>query len=70
MIAQYEADIHTALAGLTDQTAPAALALLALPDEIRGFGPVKAVAMQQVAIRRMALLAALTLPDERKVRHV
>ena len=70
LIAQYEADIHTALAGLTDQTAPAALALLALPDEIRGFGPVKAEAMQQVAIRRMALLAALTLPDERKVRHV
>lgn len=50
LIAQYEADIRDA---------PQNLALMALPDEIRGFGPVKAKAMEQVAAKRAQLRSML-----------
>ncbi len=53
LIAQYEADIDRL------QTLPAdtALALMSLPDGIRGFGPVKAAAIGQAAAKRNELLA-------------
>ena len=46
LITQYEADMRDA---------PGNLALLALPDTIRGFGPVKAAAMAQAAEKRADL---------------
>ncbi len=56
LIKQYEADIDTALAG---QPGPLATALLNLPDAIRGFGPVKAEAMKDAALRRTDILARM-----------
>ena len=61
LIAQYEADLLSVQADLSDRTAPAALALLSLPDQIRGFGPVKAEAMARAATQRMALLQERTV---------
>ncbi len=57
LIKHYEQDIKTVLAGAPG---PLALALLALPDGIRGFGPVKAEAMADAAIRREDILARMT----------
>ena len=55
MILQYEQDVAEVLSALSDANAATALALLALPDEIRGFGPVKAAAMASAALRRTTL---------------
>ena len=52
LIAQYEADIGR-LSGLSANTA---LALMSLPDDIRGFGPVKARSRDIAAIKRAELL--------------
>jgi indolepyruvate ferredoxin oxidoreductase len=59
LIGQYEADVEKVLSLLDDRTAPKALALLDLYNQIRGFGPVKAAAMEQAAQRRARLLAEL-----------
>ncbi len=56
LIRQYEADIDTVLAG---DPGPLPQALLALPDAIRGFGPVKAEAMADAAVRREDILARM-----------
>jgi len=56
LIAQYEADIDTALA---TTPGPLATALLTLPDAIRGFGPVKAEAMADAAVRRADILSRM-----------
>jgi indolepyruvate ferredoxin oxidoreductase len=42
LIAEYEATIATILAGLRSENLAAAVELAALPDRIRGFGPVRA----------------------------
>jgi len=54
-IGYYEADIDKVLASLSTTKADAALAILSLPDAIRGFGPVKAAAMQSAAAERNRL---------------
>ncbi|MEL6747972.1 MAG: DUF6537 domain-containing protein, partial [Pseudomonadota bacterium] len=59
LIKQYEEDISTGLDVLTPTNAPTVLALLSLPNEIRGFGPVKEAAMQTAASQRAALLSTL-----------
>ena len=69
LIVQYEADVADVLTVLTPGNAPTALTLLNLPDDIRGFGPVKAEAMAGAAKRRVELRAALGL-DARMGRHV
>ena len=61
LIKEYEADIRRAL---TAPNRTAALALLSLPDQIRGYGPVKLEAMQDAAARRTDLLAVLDKADE------
>ncbi len=58
LIAEYEADMDRVQSGFTPQTRDIALALAALPLEIRGFGPVKAAAAAAAATRRRELLAA------------
>ena len=57
LIRQYERDIDTVLAG---EPGPLAIALLNLPDAIRGFGPVKAEAMADAAVRREDILSRMT----------
>jgi len=41
-----------------------AVALLSLPDGIRGFGPIKAEAMDRAAVERQALLGELLEPEQ------
>ncbi len=68
LIEEYEADMARLQAGLTPETAGIAAELAALPLEIRGFGPVKAAAIEAAAVRRAALLAAFDAGGE-KTRH-
>jgi indolepyruvate ferredoxin oxidoreductase len=59
LIAEYEHDMDRVLAAFTPAARDAAIALAALPLEIRGFGPVKAEAAAAAATRRDALKAEL-----------
>ncbi len=59
LIAQYEADLGEAIAGMTDETLPLVKALAELPLEIRGFGPVKAENIRKAAAKRDNLLARI-----------
>jgi indolepyruvate ferredoxin oxidoreductase len=62
LIAQYVADLRTVLAGLTAANFGAAVALAELPDQIRGFGPVKDANRAKAELRRAQLLEALSRP--------
>jgi len=64
LISQYEDDVARLLANLTPGNHAIAVALAQLPQEIRGFGPVKEQAMQRAAERRGELLAAFAAPPE------
>lgn len=55
LIAAYEADVQTVLAGLRADNIELAIELLSLPDAIRGFGPVKAANMAKAEARRTEL---------------
>jgi indolepyruvate ferredoxin oxidoreductase len=57
LIAEYEADVAELLDSLGDDRLPLALDIARLPEGIRGFGHVKAAAMQSAAKQRRALLA-------------
>jgi len=59
MIADYREDMALALAKLSPGTLPEVRELLALPDGIRGFGPVKRAAWEKQKPRRAALRQAL-----------
>uniref|UniRef100_UPI00286DAAD9 DUF6537 domain-containing protein n=1 Tax=Sandarakinorhabdus sp. TaxID=1916663 RepID=UPI00286DAAD9 len=56
-IAAYEADIERLLTDLNPANIGLALAIAKLPMDVRGFGPVKAKARDEVATRRTALWA-------------
>ena len=55
LIKDYEALIEEILKGLDRARLADAIALAALPDEIRGFGPVKAAAIRAAREREAAL---------------
>ncbi|SEM47241.1 indolepyruvate ferredoxin oxidoreductase [Loktanella fryxellensis] len=59
LIAQYEADMDEVLQRLTPTNRETCVALAALPETIRGFGPVKATNAEKAAARRAVLLAEL-----------
>jgi indolepyruvate ferredoxin oxidoreductase len=59
LVRRYEADMVEVLPLLTTATREDIVALAELPLRIRGFGPVKAAAVQTAAPRREALLAAI-----------
>jgi indolepyruvate ferredoxin oxidoreductase len=59
---QYERDILAALPGLRTDNLETAIALAALPMEVRGFGPIKAAAMAEAEVRRIELLRAMGRP--------
>ncbi|MDB9838649.1 indolepyruvate ferredoxin oxidoreductase family protein [bacterium] len=61
LIAQFEGDMALLLS-MPDAPADVAMALAALPQEIRGFGPVKDANVRKVAKKREELLAALRQP--------
>jgi len=62
LIAQYEADIAHILQTLTPATLATAVALAALPERIRGFGPIKERNMREAARTRAHLLERLRVP--------
>lgn len=62
LVADYERDVETVLAKLAPQTVDAAVALLALPETIRGYGPIKDKAASEARRRRSELLAAVDEP--------
>ncbi len=59
LIAEYFETIGLVASRLSGASLEIATALAALPDEIRGFGPVKLEAMDRAAERRAALLSQL-----------
>ena len=59
LLLQYEADMEELLMGYDPELTQTAKALLELPLQIRGFGPVKAAAMAKAAGQREAYLAVL-----------
>ncbi len=62
LIQQYIADLRTVLAALTRDNLTTAVALAELPDQIRGFGPVKDANREKAGIVRGQLLEALSRP--------
>jgi len=62
LAAEYERDVRHALDRLRPDTLAAAVALAALPQDIRGFGPVKAASLDAARPRREALLGRLNAP--------
>jgi indolepyruvate ferredoxin oxidoreductase len=62
LIRQYSADLRTILAALRPDTLDTAVALAELPDQIRGFGPIKDANRVKAAQRRDQLLEALSRP--------
>ncbi|HUG60710.1 MAG TPA: indolepyruvate ferredoxin oxidoreductase family protein, partial [Methylomirabilota bacterium] len=63
LIQAYEDDIAAVVAGLSEGNAGIAATLLEVPDEIRGFGPVKAEAMTAAARRRDELRSDFRAPQ-------
>ncbi|GGI84559.1 indolepyruvate ferredoxin oxidoreductase [Polymorphobacter multimanifer] len=61
-IAAYEADVARLLAELTPERLPLALAIAALPMDVRGFGPVKDAARTRVGAERSRLWAKWEQP--------
>lgn len=62
LIAEFESDVSVTLKHLSDATAHTALLLLSLPQDIRGYGPVKDAAYKTSRAKRDALLKGLRDP--------
>ncbi len=60
LIEQYVGDLQLILAGLTPENLNTALALAELPDQIRGFGPVKDANRAKAEVRRTELLGQMS----------
>ncbi|MDQ5902732.1 MAG: indolepyruvate ferredoxin oxidoreductase, partial [Pseudomonadota bacterium] len=59
LISDYEADVALILQGLQPDSLSTALALAKLPEQIRGFGHVKAASVAVAAVERKTLRAAM-----------
>lgn len=62
LIAGYEKDVETVVTLLSPATYDTALALLSLPDTIRGYGPVKLASIEAAKVRYAQLAADLATP--------
>jgi indolepyruvate ferredoxin oxidoreductase len=62
LIGQYEADLKVAMDALRPDTLETAVSLAELPDQIRGFGPVKEANRTKAEARRKVLLESLQTP--------
>jgi indolepyruvate ferredoxin oxidoreductase len=62
LITDYESDVRAVLAKLSPQTERIALSLLSLPEDIRGYGPVKEKSVAQARTKRAELLKDLSNP--------
>ncbi|MFO1056043.1 MAG: indolepyruvate ferredoxin oxidoreductase family protein [Dongiaceae bacterium] len=66
LIAEYEQRVEELLAGLDAERHAAAVALAALPEQIRGYGPVKEAHLAKVRTREAELLEAFRHPPARR----
>jgi indolepyruvate ferredoxin oxidoreductase len=66
LIAEYEAVLDEIARSLRPETRDAAIALASLPEQIRGFGPVKAASVEKAKARETELLAALRSPARQR----
>jgi len=64
LIRDYERDMIWALDHLSDTTLPDIIALASLPNDIRGFGPVKEAAVRKSRELRQTLLQRISQPDD------
>jgi indolepyruvate ferredoxin oxidoreductase len=64
LIRDFESDVDRVLSCLGDGNAATVLALLDLANQIRGYGPVKAAAIEDAAKRRAKLIEDLEQPAE------
>ena len=62
LIESYERDVAAALAALSPLTHDVAVELLSVPDQIRGFGPVKEKSVADAKVRHAKLTADLANP--------
>jgi len=62
LVAEYEQTVETILAGLNRDTHATAVAIASVPEEIRGFGPIKARHIERAKAREAELLAQLRTP--------
>src|SRR5262249_9082474 len=62
LITEYEQTVDALVAGLTRENHALALELASLPDEIRGYGHIKAKSIAAARAKREALLAKLGVP--------
>jgi indolepyruvate ferredoxin oxidoreductase len=65
LIAEYEVLVGELLAGLTGGNHALAVALAAVPDQIRGYGPVKAASVVTAEAKTAELLAKFRAPAEK-----
>jgi indolepyruvate ferredoxin oxidoreductase len=65
LIAEYETLVGELLAGLTGGNHALAVALAAVPDEIRGYGPVKHASVATAEAKKAELLAKFRAPAEK-----
>ncbi len=61
-INRYEQDLELVIGQLSRENLDDALRLLALPDQLRGYGPVKTEAMQQAIIQRESIMRDFSGP--------
>jgi indolepyruvate ferredoxin oxidoreductase len=64
LITRYEDDVAELIANLTPGNHAIAVAVAQLPQDIRGFGPVKEQSMKRATERRAELLAAFAAPPQ------
>lgn len=64
LIAEYFADVENTCARLATTNHASAVELASLAEQIRGFGPVKAAAMEAYALRRAGLLRLLSAGEQ------
>jgi indolepyruvate ferredoxin oxidoreductase len=70
LIAEFEGDVETVLGLLAPETEATAIALLSLPEDIRGYGPVKQQAYDKSRAKRETLLGDLKNPPPQVARQI
>ena len=63
LLAEYETLIEEIVPALRPENHSIAVALAALPDQIRGYGPIKAAAIETARTRRAELLERFRSPN-------
>jgi indolepyruvate ferredoxin oxidoreductase len=70
LIAEFEGDVEAVLKALAPATELTAIALMSLPDDVRGYGVVKEQAYQKTRAKRDALLKDLASPPPAVARQI